>query len=133
MSFKDHKGGDDDEDSIIDEVEEDSMNKRESTSGDQIPESLPYDESAAASAKLTKLRQELGSEEAIRQQSKNTVMGKVQKLTGGPFNKHSFNDMQEEKFKQLMQSEGGSQDSIIKNVERQIEVYKAQAHRDLEA
>ena len=64
MSFKDNKN--DDDDSIIDEVEEDSMNKRESSSGDQIPESLPYDESAVASVKLTKLRQELGSEEAIR-------------------------------------------------------------------
>ncbi len=53
MSFKDNKN--DDNDSIIDEVEEDSMNKRESSSGDQIPESIPYDESAA-SAKLTKLR-----------------------------------------------------------------------------
>ncbi len=41
--------------------------------------------------------------------------------------------MQEEKFNKLMQSEGGSQESIIKKVERQIEVYKAQAHRDLEA
>jgi cobalamin biosynthesis protein CobT len=55
MSFKDHHNKDDD-DSIIDEVE-DSINKRESSSGDQIPESLPYDESAAAaSVKLTKLR-----------------------------------------------------------------------------
>lgn len=39
MSFKDNKN--DDDDSIIDEVEEDSMNKRESSSGDRIPESLP--------------------------------------------------------------------------------------------
>lgn len=54
MSFKEHNK-DDDEDSIIDEVE-DSMNKRESSSGDQIPESLPHDESAVASVKLTKLR-----------------------------------------------------------------------------
>ena len=63
MSFKEQK--EEDEESIVDEVE-DSMNKRESSSGDQIPESLPYDESAVASVKLTKLRQELGSEEAIR-------------------------------------------------------------------
>ncbi len=117
MSFKEHK--DEDEDSIIDEVE-DSLNKREgqtSSSGDQIPESIPHNDES--SVKLTKLRQELGSEQAIRQQSKNTLgHGKVQKLTGGPFNKHSFNDMQEEKFKNLMLSEGGSSDSIIKNVER---------------
>lgn len=56
MSFKEHHNKDDDDDSIIDEVE-DSINKRESSSGDQIHESLPYDESAAAaSVKLTKLR-----------------------------------------------------------------------------
>lgn len=60
MSFKEQK--DEDNDSIVDEVDDD-LNKRESSSGDNIHESLP-DESA--SAKLTQLRHGLGSEEAIR-------------------------------------------------------------------
>ena len=85
------------EDEIEDEVGEMPSGSHEEISED-IKESLPE-------SSLPNMRRAIGSEEEIRNKSKETVKsGKspVKKLAGGPFEKNSFKNYTDGKFTQML-------------------------------
>ncbi len=119
-----------DDDEIVDEIGEPSI--ADDVGSEEIKESIPED-----SQQLAQVRRAIGSEDLIRKQSQQAVKeasGKspIKKLTGGPFQKNTYSEYIDDRFKHIILGEAQGSHDMVHQISKQIEIFKAQAEVELD-
>ena len=120
---------DEDGDGIGEDIVVEEADSSKGSQSDDIKESL---HPVVEDSHLTGVRRAMGSEEAIRKQSKHALNNNNKKSSSssGPFDKNSYNQFAEEKFKQYLSDSSGQ---ILDQFEKQLEIFKINAQLELES